>query len=334
MGWAAFDTACTRIGNPTDSMKSTPHINEQSQLPKLPIFNEADVVRRLETWNVRYGFTPTVFRKTSRLPWVYMDLEDRPIECKILFNHDRITNEVNALKLVSQKTTIPVPRLLDYGVNPDGTRYLVTELINGANLNNLHALGCLVTVGKKHTEEASCGTCVRKAYSNAINFVENTVLPQLSAMKSHTRGIDGFVMPPAWLPIDTQEPWKGRKEPWKTLPLATPEYSFQHGDLAAHNILIDTELLQPKALIDWEFAGYYPSGMDLWPRTLGFRTYLRCARANNMAELIRKYVPEDFLEACSQLEDREDFDLLVSSGYFPDPEELRASMSTPGIQKT
>lgn len=89
------------MGNQTDSMKSTLHRNEQSQPPKLPIFNEADVAHRLETWNVRYDFTPTVFRKTSRLPWVYMDLEDRPIECKRLFNHDRITNKVNALKLVS-----------------------------------------------------------------------------------------------------------------------------------------------------------------------------------------------------------------------------------------
>ncbi|TGO61516.1 hypothetical protein BOTNAR_0128g00250 [Botryotinia narcissicola] len=322
------------MGNPTDNTKSTPYINEQSQPPKLPIFNEADVVRRLETWNVRYDFTPTMFRKTSRLPWVYMDLEDHPIECKRLFNHDRITNEVNALKLVSQNTTIPVPRLLDYGVNPDGTRYLVTELINGVNLNNLHALGCLVRAGKKHTEEASCDSCMRRAYSNATKFVENTVLPQLSTMKSHTRGIDGSVMPPAWLPIDTQEPWKGRKEPWKTLPLASPEYVFQHGDLAAHNLLIDTETLQSKALIDWEFAGYYPSGMHLWPRALDFCTYVRCARADNMADLIRKCVPENFLEACSQLEDREGFEFLVKSGYFPDPGELRASVSTSGIQKT
>ncbi|TGO30228.1 hypothetical protein BPAE_0007g01090 [Botrytis paeoniae] len=322
------------MGNPTDGMNSTPHISEQSRPPKLPIFNDADVIRRSETWNVQYDFTPTMFRKTLRLPWVYMDLEGRPIECKRLFNHDRITNEVNALKLVSQKTTIPVPRLLDHGVNPDGTRYLVTELVSGVNLNKLHALGCRVTADKKHTEEASCDTCGRRAYSNAINFVENTVLPQLSTMKSHTRGIDGFVMPPAWLPIDTQEPWKRRKGPWKTLPLATPEHVFQHGDLAAHNLLIDTETRQPKALIDWEFAGYYPPGMHLWPGTLDFRAYVRSARGNNMAELIRKYIPEDFLEACSQLEDKEDFDLLVRSGCFPDPEELRAAMSAAVVQKT
>ncbi|KAM0312957.1 hypothetical protein ACHAO8_005849 [Botrytis cinerea] len=319
---------------PTNGMNSTPHIHEQSQTPKLPVFNNAEVNRRLETWHVCYEFTPTMFRKTSRLPWVYMDPDKGPVEIKRLFNHDRITNEVNALKLVSQKTTIPVPKLLNYGVNPDGTRYLVTELINGVNLNKLTTLGCRVMTGEKHTEEASCDTCVQKAYSNAINFVENTVFPQLSTMKSQTRGIDGFVMPPAWVSIDTQELWTGRKGPWKTLPLQTPKYLFQHGDLAAHNLLIDTETLEPKALIDWEFAGYYPLGMDLWSGTLDFRKYVRCAGAENMAELIRKYVPEDFLEAWSQLEDREHFELSVRSGYFPDPEELIASMATPVIQES
>ncbi|KAK6596844.1 hypothetical protein H4I96_09496 [Botrytis cinerea] len=250
-----------------------------------------------------------MFKKTSRLPWVYMDPDKGPVEIKRFFNHDRITNEVNALKLVSQKTTIPVPKLLNYGVNPDGTRYLVTELINGVNLTKLTTLGCRVMTGEKHTEEASCDTFVQKAYSNAINFVENTLSPQLSTMKSQTRGIDGFVMPPAWVSIDTQELWTGRKGPWKTLPLQTPDFDRLG------------------------IRGVLPLGMDLWSGTLDFRKYVRCAGAENMAELIRKYVPEDFLEAWSQLEDREDFELSVRSGYFPDPEELIASMATPVIQE-
>ncbi|KAF7914331.1 uncharacterized protein EAF01_000737 [Botrytis porri] len=141
------------MGNPSDSMKSTPQIKPHSQTPKPPTFNVADVVRRLKAWNVR-----------------------------------------------------PIPRLLNYGINADGTRYLVTELISGVTLNKLHALGCRVTSGKIYTEEASCATCVRTAYSNAINLVENTVSPQLSTMKSYTRGINGFVMPPAWLPLDSEEP--------------------------------------------------------------------------------------------------------------------------------
>ncbi|KAF7890516.1 hypothetical protein EAF00_008831 [Botryotinia globosa] len=244
-------------------------------------------------------------RKTSRLPWVYMDLEDHSIECKRLFNHERITNEVNTLKLVSQNTTIPVPRLLDYSVNPDGTRYLVTELINGVGLNNLHALGCLVTAGEKKYRRSFLRYvkyCFTTTFNYEIPYKRYRRLRYASCLVTHryARTIE-------------------RKE-------RTVEKS------PARNSR--TRNLQPKALIDWEFAGYYPSGMHLWSGALDFRTYVRCARADNIAKLIRKYVPEDFLEACSQLEDREDFDSLVRSGYFPDPEELRASMSTSGIQKT
>ena len=267
-----------------------------------------------------------MFRKTSRLPW-HIDSISGPITFKRSFNHERITNEVNALKLVSQHTTIPIPRLLDHGINADGTRYLVTELITGITLDSLHGSGCRVTIGQKHTDAISCEICIHKAYSNATSFIQNTVIPQLSTLKSNKRGINGFVMPPVWLPIDTQEPWKSRKGPWKTLPLETAEYIFQHGDLAAHNILIDEGTLEVKALIDWEYAGYFPVGMELWGGTLELNKCLRRARGDNMAELIRKFIPEDYLEACSQWRDKEELEMLVRCGYFPDPEILRGSIS-------
>lgn len=310
----------------TTSIASAFPTKEPMHNSKQSVFNDKNVVNRVETQNVCYEFTTTMFRKTSRLTW-HMDSVSGPIMAKRLFNHERITNEVNALKLVSQHTTIPIPRLIDHGINSDGTRYLVTELISGITLDSLHGMGCQVTIGQKHTDDISCKTCIHKAYSNATEFIQNTVFPQLSTMKSNTRGIDGFVMPPVWLPIDTQEPWKGSEGSWKTLPLETSEYVFQHGDLAAHNVLIDEQTLQVKALIDWEYAGYYPAGIELWPGTLEYRAYLRRARGDNMAELIRKYIPEDYLEACSQWEDKEELELLVRCGYLPDPEILRASIS-------
>ncbi|KAF7859748.1 hypothetical protein EAF04_008827 [Stromatinia cepivora] len=322
------------MASPAGDIISTVHTEELPQDSKQTVFDTEKIVRRIETQNVWYEFTATMFRKTSRLPWQYMDPINGPFECKRLFNHERIANEVNALKLVSQQTAIPVPRLIDHGVNSDGTQYLVTELSGGINLDRLCEIGCRVPIGPKHTEDISCEICVRKAYSNAINFIQNTVLPQLSTLKSKERGINGFVMPPAWLPIDTQEPWKGRTGPWKTLPLPSPSYVFQHGDLAAHNILIDKHTLEVNTLIDWEYAGYFPPGMDLWPGTLDFYTYIRCATGDNMAELIGKYLSEDFLEACGQWVDgEEELEVLVRGGYFPDPEGLRISLSVEAAQK-
>ena len=76
-------------------------------------------------------------------------------------------------------------------------------------------------------------------------------MPQLTALNSHTRGIDGFVMPPSWLSPDTQPPWVG-KERWETLPLELPEYVFQHGDIALHNIIMNPQMLEVKALVNFE----------------------------------------------------------------------------------
>lgn len=88
-------------------------------------------------------------------------------------NHERIANEVRALQLVLKDTTIPVPKLIDHGAYSDGRRYLVTERIDGVTLNRL--------LGTRHES---------KAYTNALCFINDIVLPQLEKLKSKERGID------------------------------------------------------------------------------------------------------------------------------------------------
>lgn len=231
-------------------------------------------------------------------------------------NHERITNEAKALKLVSDKTTIPVPRLLEHGELPDGRRYLVTEFIDGLTLKEMNSQSCLIQAGQKHTEGTPCKTCSDQAYSNALDFITGIVLPQLAKLKSRQRGIDGFVMPPSWLAPDAQPPWKGKKS-WKTIPLKEPEYVFQHGDIAPQNIILDRQTLQVKALIDWEHAGYFPLGMERWPGTLDMRAYRK--RADNLAEAITRFLLEDYLECYEKWTDKEELRTLVSAGELPDP---------------
>ncbi|KAK3377680.1 kinase-like domain-containing protein [Podospora didyma] len=150
-------------------------------------------------------------------------------------NHERITNEANALQLISRETTIPVPQLIDFGVHPDGRRYLVTELIDGFPLDELLSKGCPMLEGQKHTDQIPCQICQRKAYSNALDFIQCIVMPQLLKLKSRERG---------------------------QRTLEEPEYVFQHGDLSAQNILMDRQTLQVAALIDWEYAGFFPPGIE------------------------------------------------------------------------
>lgn len=126
-------------------------------------------------------------------------------------------------------------------------------------------------------------------------------------------------MPPCWLSIDVSPPWKG-KGPWKTLRLEEPKYVFQHGDLAAQNILIDPQTLQVKALIDWEYAGFFPPGMERWPGTLDKDVYIR--RGNDVAAAIATFLAEEYLECYHQWEDKAQLVSLVESGKLPDPEKL------------
>lgn len=148
-------------------------------------------------------------------------------------NHERITNELRALKLVANNTKIPVPCVLDYGINADGTRYLTTERISGVSLGDFRKSGC-----KNHK---NCD-CLRQAEINALAFTERTVHPELEKLRSGKRGIEGFVIPPGWLE-DNDAPWRG-KGPWRTHPREQEDYVFQHGDLSAGNIMLDPATLR------------------------------------------------------------------------------------------
>lgn len=213
-----------------------------------------------------------------------------------------------------------MPKLLKHGEYSDGRRYLITELVKGVPLDQFRRRACSKPQGQHHTNDTStpCETCSNQAYSNALEFIERTVLPQLANLKSQSRGIDGFVMPPSWLsPI--QPPFKGKKY-WETLRLDKPDYVFQHGDIAAHNIMMDPQTLQPKALFDWEYAGYFPSGMERWPGTLDSETYRR--RGDNLAQAIATFLPTEYLECYAKWGDKTELDSLIESGELPHPDRM------------
>lgn len=212
-----------------------------------------------------------------------------------------------------------MPKLLDHGKYPDGRRYLVTEFIHGLTLKEIGKRGCSRSQGEKHTGDTPCIACSDQAYSNALGFITDIVLPQLARLKSQERGIDGFVMPPSWLTPDAELPWKEKKD-WRVLPLEEPEYIFQHGDIAAQNIIMDPQSLQVKALIDWEYAGYFPPGMERWPGTLDPDAYLK--RRRNLAQAIAKFLPEEYLECYKCCREKEALSKLVEDGELPNPEEL------------
>jgi serine/threonine protein kinase len=253
-------------------------------------------------------------RASEHLAWLFSDPHGPR-------NHERITNEAKALALVSTRTTLPVPRLLAHGTHPDGRRYLTTEYIPGPTLAEFPHRSCSKPAGQLHIDTTPCSDCSHQAYSNAVDFVSSTVIPQLAALTSRVRGIDGFVMPPAWLSPDVQPPWRGTKKSWATLPLERPEYIFQHGDLSDHNIIVDPQTLEVRAVIDWEYAGFYPPGMENWSGTLG--QHAEGGSADDVADLIERFLPAEYLECYDQWSDKVELDDLIKRGQLPHPAQMR-----------
>jgi thiamine kinase-like enzyme len=128
-------------------------------------------------------------------------------------------------------------------------------------------------------------------------------------------------MPPSWLSPDVDPPWIG-KDSFETLPHEIPDYEFQHGDLAAHNIIMNPGTLQVKALIDWEHAGFFPPGMERWPGSLSSEVYRK--RASHQADAIAKYLAVEYLECYKGWNNKAELDELIKAEELPHPERLRA----------
>ena len=135
-------------------------------------------------------------------------------------------------------------------------------------------------------------------------------------------------MPPQWLAIDVDPPWKGIKGQFKILRQDNSDYVFQHGDLSDRNIIIDKETLQVMALIDWEYAGYFPKGMDYWTGTLDENV---CRSRVDVPAVIETFLSDEYLECYDQWPDKTQLEELVAKGEIPDPEMLRNAGASQSI---
>ncbi|KAH9863505.1 hypothetical protein IAQ61_009783 [Plenodomus lingam] len=209
-------------------------------------------------------------------------------------NHERITNEAKALKLVLQQTSVPVPRLLDYGTYPDGRRYLTTEFIEGSRLDTFPARHCSKPEGQKHTIGTPCKDCSGQAYANALEFISST--------PRHPASVD-------------------REGMLEDSASKLPEYVFQHGDIAAQNIIMDSQTLQVKALIDLEYAGFYPPQMENWPGTLCPDTYNR--HGEKIGHLRRRFLATEYLKCYDKWSNKAELHELIDRGQLPHPDQMK-----------
>ncbi|KAM0514596.1 hypothetical protein ACHAPE_006591 [Trichoderma viride] len=145
-----------------------------------------------------------------------------------LFNMERVLNE-GACLLFLADTGIPLPKLLGC-FEDDGAAYLVTEYVDGVGMNNLDAEGQAVVTKELQRHVLT----LKKLTSDTWGGPDKMVLPPYRIM----RNSDG-------------RPWRMRRRKQQDL-------VFCHNDLSMNNVIVDPGTLKIKAIIDWEYAGFYP----------------------------------------------------------------------------
>jgi aminoglycoside phosphotransferase (APT) family kinase protein len=146
---------------------------------------------------------------------------------------ERLLNEAKALEFVASNTTIPVPKL-HACFEDDKAVYLITEYIEGRGMNELSDEEKLV-VGEELESH----------------------LRQLHKLRSKTvGGLSEVTIPPYRLQTVTDV------DNWKVKPADTDEYVFCHNDLSQHNVIVCHDSLKISAIVDWEYAGYWPERFE------------------------------------------------------------------------
>lgn len=142
---------------------------------------------------------------------------------------ERLQNEADSLRFIRCVSNIPVPTV--YGsFDVDGAYFLIMEYIDGVGMSQL-------------PEEQ------KKLVWPEIN----QHLATLHRIKScKIGGPSGIVIPP-YRVMD-----RVNNDAWPLKLAASPEYVFCHNDLSQHNIIVDPETLKINAIIDWEYAGFFP----------------------------------------------------------------------------
>lgn len=142
---------------------------------------------------------------------------------------ERLQNEAETLRFIRRTTKIPVPTV--YGAfEMDESFFLITEYIRGTSMSRLSEKQKDIVRGELCQHLAT----MRELRSNTIGGPSGLVIPPYRVMKCTDNDV-----------------WPARSS-------ENTEYVFCHNDLSQPNIIVDPETLNIRAIIDWEYAGFFP----------------------------------------------------------------------------
>lgn len=188
-------------------------------------------------------FAVTAERKYYHIGKTFMKRSLRPREWQVSpfkgtihvprQGNERLLNEAAAMQFVKEHTKIPVP-LLHCAFADDDAVYLVMEYIAGVSMASL-------TEDEKHV--------VKQELAEHLETLQ-------SLRSSTLGGVSGLVIPPYRVMS------KIFRDDWDLRPSETEEYVFCHNDLSQHNVIVDPKSLRINAIIDWEYAGFFPKRFE------------------------------------------------------------------------
>ncbi|KAH0602148.1 hypothetical protein MHUMG1_01027 [Metarhizium humberi] len=144
-----------------------------------------------------------------------------------------LLNEAEALQFVRQHTDIPVPAV-NCHFEDDGAYYLITEYVEGVSISELSEEHKVVVRQELEIHRAKLGTL----------------------KSSRLGGPSGLVIPPY------RVLHRAEKDDWNLRSTSNQEYISCHNDLSQQNIIVNPDTLKIRAIIDWEYAGFFPARFD------------------------------------------------------------------------
>jgi serine/threonine protein kinase len=148
---------------------------------------------------------------------------------------ETLMNEAESLRYIRRHTDIPVPTVYcDF--EDDEAYYLITEYVEGVGMSDL-------------TEDQRA--IVRQELESHLATLKTLQSKRMG-------GPSGIIVPPHRVLRRTEvDSWSLRASDHK-------EFVFCHNDLSQQNIIVDPATLKINAIVDWEYAGFYPACFE-WP---------------------------------------------------------------------
>jgi hypothetical protein len=205
-----------------------------------------------------YKLSPYTFEKRSRTAAEYYAQPCGDVWFNIRhWKTECIINEAKALKLLTERTRIPIPQIIQCSQNDNGSIFLEMSRVDGIDLSKV-GKECQRPGGIRYNNGGECNECKNIAKANAEHFIQTVLLPELAKLRSNKTGLDRFVLPPVWiLEYDIRLHWDVKTSSYK-------EFVFTHGDMGPDNLRMDPYTLTVKCVVDWEHSGYFPPGFQKW----------------------------------------------------------------------